>query len=219
MTGSLPGHLLAAADRVCAAGRQVVAAGLSPGASGNLSERVGDLVVVTPTGLGLGELEPDRLAVVDTTGAPVTGARPSKEVPLHLALYRSEPGVAAVVHLHSPYAVAASCLPPWSPASALPPVTPYFVMRVGRTPLAPYAPPGSQELAASLDGLPGRFTAALLGNHGSLTGGADLDRAVDAAVELEEAARVTVLLGGREARWLDDGQARELAERYGTHWG
>ncbi|BBF99133.1 L-fuculose-phosphate aldolase [Pseudonocardia autotrophica] len=218
MTGAVPGHLLPVAERLCAAGHRLAALGLSPGSSGNLSERSGDAVVVTPTGIGLADLQPHLLSVTDAVGTHVAGARPSKEVPLHLAMYRREPDLAAVVHLHSPHVVAASCLPPFSAGSALPPATPYLVMRVGQAPLAPYAAPGSQELADGLTALPGRFTAALLAHHGSLAGGTGLDRAVDAAIELEEAARVVMLLSGSPARWLGDDAVRELTERYGTHW-
>ncbi|MEQ3551091.1 class II aldolase/adducin family protein [Pseudonocardia nematodicida] len=214
----VPDHLLPVAQRLCAAGHRLAALGLSPGSSGNLSERAGDHLLVTPTGIGLADLEPHLLSVTDADGAHVAGNRPSKEVPLHLAMYRREPELAAVVHLHSPHAVAASCLPPHSASSALPPATPYLVMRVGQAPLAPYAAPGSQALADGLAALPGRFTAALLAHHGSLAGGTGLDRAVDAAVELEEAARVVILLGGRPARWLNDDAVRELTGRYGTHW-
>ncbi|QDW63365.1 class II aldolase/adducin family protein [Oerskovia sp. KBS0722] len=209
----------AAARTLCAAGRRLVDLGLSPGASGNVSVRWGDRVLVSPTGVPLGALRPDDVSVLDLDGAPVRGGRPSKEVPLHLAMYRRGPEVAAVVHVHSAHAVAYSCLPPWSTTSALPPFTPYLVMRVGQVPLVGYAPPGSDELATRLDDVQVDFRGALLAHHGSIVGAVGLDAAVDAAVEIEEAARVALALHGTAARVLPDDAVRDLADRYGTPWG
>lgn len=208
-----------AARTLCAAGRRLVDLGLSPGASGNVSVRAGDQVLVSPTGAPLGAFRPEEVAVLDLDGARVGGGRPSKEVPLHLAMYRRTPEVAAIVHVHSAHAVAYSCLPPWSTTSALPPFTPYLVMRVGQVPLVGYAPPGSDDLAARLDDVEVDFRGALLAHHGSIVGAAGLDAAVDAAVEIEEAARVALALHGTAARVLPDVAVRDLADRYGTPWG
>ncbi|WP_130800120.1 class II aldolase/adducin family protein [Streptomyces otsuchiensis] len=209
-----------------AAGRELTAAGLSPGASGNLSVRVGDRVYITPTGTRLDELDPDGLAVLDAEAdvrtplerAHLDGPRPSKEFPLHLALYHRDPTATAVVHLHSAHAAAYSCLPAWSPRSAVPPLTPYFVMRVGQTPLVPYAQPGDADQAAGLVDLDFPFRAALLQNHGPVTSGADMAAATDAAIELEETSRLLLLLNGRTPRLLTAEEADVLARRYGTHW-
>jgi ribulose-5-phosphate 4-epimerase/fuculose-1-phosphate aldolase len=148
----------------------------------------------------------------------VAGPRPTKEAPLHLALYRKSERTSAVVHLHSASAVAASCLPPFSARSALPPITPYFVMRVGQTPLIPYAAPGSAEHADAIDQLDFDFTAALLQNHGSIVAGDTVARAADAAIELEAAAEVLVRLGSSDYTPLSESQAMELAERYDSCW-
>ncbi|MEU3019904.1 class II aldolase/adducin family protein [Nocardiopsis sp. NPDC007018] len=207
-----------AAEELCAAGRRAVDLGLSPGSSGNVSVRVGDTVLMSPTGVALGDLTPDALSVLDTAGAHVSGPHPSKEFPLHLAMYRRSAEARAVVHLHAPHSTAASCLPPWSASSALPPITPYLVMRVGQAPLVPYAAPGSHQLAENLAKLPGRFGAALLAHHGSLVAGADPAEALEGAVELEEAARVVVSLGERPFSVLSPDQVRELTDRYGTAW-
>ncbi|MDT0267288.1 class II aldolase/adducin family protein [Streptomyces sp. DSM 44915] len=209
-----------------AAGRALTAAGLSPGASGNLSVRVGDHVHITPTGVPLDALEPDGLAVLDAAAGPATpreaarlaGPPPSKEFPLHLALYHRDPTVTAVVHLHSAHAAARSCLPAWSERSAIPPLTPYFVMRAGQTPLISYAPPGDIAQATELAALDFPFRAALLQNHGSLTCGPDMATAVGAAVEVEETSRLLLLLGTQTPRLLTEAETTALAERYHSPW-
>ncbi len=207
-----------AAEELCAAGRRAVDLGLSPGASGNVSVRVDGLTLMSPTGVSLRDLEPEGLSVLDGSGAHTGGPPPSKEFPLHLEMYRRSEGSRAVVHLHSPYATAASCLPAWSTSSALPPVTPYLVMRVGQAPLVPYAAPGSVRLAENLAKLPGRSEAVLLANHGSLMAAGDPGAALDGAIELEEAARIVVSLRGGGFSVLTPEDVRELTDRYGTVW-
>lgn len=207
-----------AAEELCAVGRRAVESGLSPGSSGNVSVRVGDRILMSPTGVSLGDLGPSGLSVLDERGKHLEGPSPSKEFPLHLAMYDRVQGSGAVLHLHSPHTTAASCLPTWSTASALPPITPYLVMRVGQAPLVPYAAPGSDRLAENVAGLPGRFRAALLANHGSLVAADDAAGALEGAVELEEASRIVVALQGREFSVLSAEDVRELTLRYGTTW-
>ncbi|SIO88654.1 class II aldolase/adducin family protein [Nocardiopsis sp. JB363] len=207
-----------AAEELCAVGRRAVESGLSPGSSGNVSVRVGDRILMSPTGVSLGDLGPSGLSVLDERGRHLEGPSPSKEFPLHLAMYDRVQGSGAVLHLHSPHTTAASCLPAWSTTSALPPITPYLVMRVGQAPLVPYAAPGSDRLAENVAGLPGRFRAALLANHGSLVAADDAAGALEGAVELEEASRIVVALQGREFSVLSAEDVRELTLRYGTTW-
>lgn len=207
-----------AAEEMCAVGRRAVESGLSPGSSGNVSVRVGERILMSPTGVSLGDLGPRGLSVLDERGRHLEGPSPSKEFPLHLAMYDRVQGSGAVLHLHSPHTTAASCLPAWSTASALPPITPYLVMRVGQAPLVPYAAPGSDRLAENVAGLPGRFRAALLANHGSLVAADDAAGALEGAVELEEASRIVVALQGREFSVLSAEDVRELTLRYGTTW-
>ncbi|MCP3427087.1 class II aldolase/adducin family protein [Rothia sp. AR01] len=199
-------------------GRRLDRAGISPGSSGNLSVRTSDRILMSGTGTSLGHLAEEDIAVLDLEGRWLSGARPSKEVPLHAAMYAREPGHRAVVHLHSPQSVAVACLEPWSELSAVPPITPYFLMRVGQTPLIPFVPPGSPLMGDAVLAAPGRFRAALLANHGQVTAGADLAAAADAAVELEEACRITLLTDGRARRLLDPETAAGLAAAWGTHW-
>ncbi|WP_019544711.1 class II aldolase/adducin family protein [Streptomyces sulphureus] len=206
------------AHELAAAGARLAALGLSPGSSGNLSVREGDRMLITPTGADLASLDPERLSRLDLDGRHVDGPKPSKEYPLHCAFYRRDAGTRAVVHLHSRQATALSCLPPWGERSAVPPLTPYFVMRVGQTPLIPYAEPGDAEQAEQMERLAFGFRAALLQNHGPVTAGVSLAKAVDAAVELEEVAGLLLLFGARAPRLLEPEEAGALAARYGTEW-
>ncbi|MFD6274782.1 class II aldolase/adducin family protein [Streptomyces sp. NPDC060209] len=204
---------------LAAAGARLAALGLSPGSSGNLSVRVDDRILITPTGADLAEVDPDGLSVLGLDGTHLDGPRPSKEFPLHSAFYRRDADIRAVVHLHARNATAVSCLPPWSPMSAVPPLTPYFVMRVGQTPLVPYAPPGDADQAEVLAGLPFPLRAALLQNHGPVLAGPTMARAVDAAVELEEVSALLLALGERSPRLLTPEEAGALAEKYDSPWG
>jgi ribulose-5-phosphate 4-epimerase/fuculose-1-phosphate aldolase len=192
-----------------AAGRRLVARGLSPGSSGNLSVRIDDLVLITPSGLGLGDLRPD-----DIAEAAAPGPRASKELPLHLAVYERRPEARAVVHLHAPSSTALSCLPPaaW-PGGRLPWLTPYQVTKVGELPTVPYAVPGSAELAAAVGERASGSPCLLLANHGSIASGSSLTGAVEAAEELEAAARLLLTVLGLPYTSLSDDQAEELRRR------
>ncbi|MBK1787733.1 class II aldolase/adducin family protein [Prauserella cavernicola] len=201
------------------AAARLAALGLSPGSSGNVSLREGDTIAMSPTGADLAALDPARLSVLDDDGTLLDGPRASKEFPLHRAFYRRDPEFAAIVHLHSAHASAVSCLEAWSPRSALPPITPYFVMRVGQTPLVPYADPGDPAQAGQLEALALPFRAALLANHGLVVAGRTVAEALDAAIELEEACKLLLLLGDRPIRTLGESDALRLAERYGSPWG
>jgi ribulose-5-phosphate 4-epimerase/fuculose-1-phosphate aldolase len=191
-------------------GRSLFDRGLTPGRTGNLSARSGSRILITPTGASLGRLEADALAVVDLDGTVLAGPQPSKELPLHLAMYRARADGGAVAHLHSPAAVALSILAEVEAADILPALTPYFVMRVGRLPLLAYARPGSRDLAESLGALPNGTNAALLANHGSIALGANLVDAVEAVEEIEATAHVFLITRGAPIRTLTEAQANEL---------
>lgn len=210
-----------ARDALVAACRHLAARGLSPGGSGNVSVRAGDLLLVTPTGSSLSRVRAGDLALVPVEAAgdgPPGGPRASKELPLHRAVYRARPDAGAVVHLHSPAAVAASCLEPAAlpretATGPLPATTPYQVMRLGDLPVAPFAAPGSAELADGVAALAGSAPALLLANHGSVVAGTGLDAAVDLAEELEAAAQVVLLLHGVPHRRLTAAQVAALRAR------
>ena len=182
----------AALVRAC---RHLASAGLSPGSSGNVSVRVGGRILATPTGRSLRSVAEDQLAV---TPSSVAGPRPTKELPLHAAMYAAHPDARAVVHLHSPHATAIACLPPDADGfAALPPLTPYRVMRLGDVPLVRYADPGSAELAAAVAERAPDHPVLLLANHGPVVAAGSLDAAIDLAEELEAAAQLTLLLRAR----------------------
>ncbi|CAL8972589.1 MAG: hypothetical protein BGO38_12610 [Cellulomonas sp. 73-145] len=204
--------LTRALDALVAACRHLATQGLSPGGSGNVSLRVGTRLLVTPTGSSLSRLTPEAVTVLED-GEVRSGGRPSKELPLHRAFLAARPELTAVVHLHSPYAVAASCLDATAPPPAtgpLPALTPYQVMRLGALPVAPYAPPGSAELAQGVAALAGEHTVVLLANHGSVVAGPTLDAATDLAEELEAAARLHFVLADRPHRLLTPEQVDAL---------
>ncbi|OII38045.1 aldolase [Curtobacterium sp. MMLR14_010] len=203
---------------LAAAGERLAAAGLSPGSSGNVSVVHEGRLAMTGTGTDLGALRSDDIAELTLDGIHVRGPRPSKEVAMHLAMYVRNPTHSACVHVHSPFSVAASCVTPWSAASAVPPITPYFVMRVGQTPLVPYRAPGDPQIGALIRDEPTPSRAVLLANHGQVVSGTDITDALDAAIELEEACRISLLTANHERRLLSDDEAVELAERHGTSW-
>lgn len=201
-------------DRLCEVGRSLFDRGLSAGSSGNLSARLDDGFLLTPTNTSLGRLDPARLSRLDRDGRLLSGDPPSKEAFLHRATYLARPRAGGIVHLHSTHAAAVSCLAGLDPADCLPPLTPYFVMKIGRLPLVPYHRPGDPRLGDVIGALAGRHAAVLLANHGPVVSGASLDDAANAAEELEETAKLFLLLRGQEVRVLDEAQLEELAATF-----
>jgi ribulose-5-phosphate 4-epimerase/fuculose-1-phosphate aldolase len=201
-------------EEICRYGRSLFDRGLTPGASGNISVRVADGWLMTPTNVSLGTLDPARLSRLDPEGKLLEGDPPTKESFLHRAMYQERRQAEAVVHLHSSHAVAVSCLADLDPQDALPPITAYHVMRVGTLPLVPYYPPGDLSLADAVRALAGKHHAVLLANHGPMVAGTSLDAAIGAIEELEETAKLHLLLQGRRTRFLDPGQVAELRRRF-----
>jgi ribulose-5-phosphate 4-epimerase/fuculose-1-phosphate aldolase len=197
-------------ERMCAVGRSLFERGLTAGSSGNLSARLDDGWLLTPTNSSLGALDPARLSRLAWDGRLLSGDPPSKEAFLHRSLYEARPKAGGIVHLHSTHAAAVSCLNGLDPADCLPPLTPYFVMKIGRLPLIPYHRPGDPRLGDILRGLAARHAAVLLANHGPVVSAASLDDAVNAAEELEETAKLFLLLRGQDVRVLTREQLEEL---------
>jgi ribulose-5-phosphate 4-epimerase/fuculose-1-phosphate aldolase len=205
-------------ERIVAIGHSLYTRGLSPGSSGNISARLEDGWLLTPTNSCLGELDPALLSKLDWNGNLVSGAKPSKEYFLHLAMYQKRQQSGAIVHLHSSHAAAISCLDGLDPAGCLPPITPYFVMRVGQLPLIPYFRPGDKALALEIAKHADKHAAVLLANHGPVVSGQDLDSAMYAMEELEETAKLILLLQGQRIRTLNKVQIQELCETLGARW-
>ena len=203
-------------DNICRFGRSLFERGLTPGSSGNISLRLDDGGwLVTPTNASLGFLDPARISRLDAAGQLLSGDAPTKEIPLHSALYDTRAGARAIVHLHSTHAVALTMLPEIDPRAALPPMTPYYLMRAGQTALVPYYRPGDPAVADAIKGLAGRYSSVLLANHGPVVAGETLEAAVFAIEELEETAKLYLLLRGLNPRYLSPEQVADLVRVFG----
>ena len=202
-------------DEICAVGLSIFQRGLTFGSTGNISVRLVDGGwLMTPTNASLGRLDPGRLSKFDAAGRLVAGDAPTKEAFLHFCMYGQRSDARAVVHLHSTHSVAVSLLADIDPRDALPPLTAYFVMRVGRLPLAPYFPPGDEQLAKAVAALAGAHHAVLLANHGPVVAGTSLENAQYATEELEETAKLFLMLRGHSIRPLTPAQVETLRERF-----
>ena len=201
-------------DSICRLARSIFDRRLTFGSTGNISVRIDDGWLMTPTGSSLGALDPARLSKLDQAGAHVGGDKPTKESFLHVAMYDQRPRAGAVVHLHSTHSVAVSCLADIDPADVLPPMTAYYVMRVGTLPLVPYFPPGDLDLAKAVKEMASRHHAVLLANHGPVVAGKSLEDAVYATEELEETARLFLMLRAAGIRPLTPEQVDALKHRF-----
>jgi len=190
--------------------------GLTHGSTGNISAKLDDGWLLTPTGSSLGNLDPARISKLDWNGALVSGDPPSKENFLHLGMYQERAKLGAVVHLHSTYSVAVSVLEDVDPEDVLPPLTAYYVMRLGKVPLVPYYAPGDLALADAVRAYATRHHAVLLANHGPVVGGTSLAAAADATEELEATARLYLMLRGEQVRLLTAEEVAELRRKYPT---
>jgi 3-dehydro-4-phosphotetronate decarboxylase len=199
-----------ARDRIARFGKSIFDRGLTAGTSGNISVKLGDGWLMTPTNSSLGDLDPGALSRLGQDGKLQSGGQPTKESFLHRAMYEVRPDCGAVVHLHSTHSVAVSCLADIDQDDVLPPITAYYVMRVGKLPLIPYFKPGDMKLAEVVREYAGKHHAVLLANHGPVVAGTSLDAAVGAIEELEETAKLFLLLHGRKVRYLTDAQLEEL---------
>ncbi|MGO6676756.1 aldolase [Rhizobium leguminosarum] len=203
-------------EEICRYGRSLFERGLTPGSSGNISLRLEDGGwLVTPTNASLGFLDPARISRLDAEGRLLSGDKPTKEIPLHTALYDTRGSARAIVHLHSTHAVALTMLPEIDPRAALPPMTPYYLMRAGETALVPYYRPGDPDVADAIRGLAGKYSSVLLANHGPVVAGDSLEAAVFATEELEETAKLYLLLRNLNPRFLSPAQVDDLVNTFG----
>ncbi|WP_419730456.1 aldolase [Lichenicola sp.] len=202
-------------EQICLFSRSLFERGLTHGTTGNVSARLEDGgLLTTPTDSSLGFLDPARLTRLDAEGRVLSGDRPTKEIPLHQAMYETRAGAGAIVHLHSTHSVAVSMLPGINPEAVLPPLTAYSVMRVGATALVPYYRPGDPAVAGAIRGLAGRYAAVLLANHGPVVTGKTIEAAVAATEELEETARLHLMLRGLNPRLLTNAQVQDLVSHF-----
>ena len=203
-------------EQICATAKSLFDRGLTHGSTGNASARLEDGWLLTPTGSNLGNLDPARLSKLDWSGKLLSGDPPSKENFLHLAVYEERAKSGAVIHLHSTHSVAVSLLDDVNPEDVLPPLTAYYVMRIGTLPLVPYFAPGDMKLADAVRAKASRHHAVLLANHGPVVAGSNLAAASDAVEELEATAKIHLMLRGRKIRPLTPEQCAELRRRFPT---
>ena len=201
-------------DRIAELGKSIFDRGMTAGSSGNISVQLEDGWLLTPTNSCLGRLDPARISKLAPDGRHIGGDPPSKELFLHGAMYQMRESARAIVHLHSTHSVAVSCLPEVDPDDVLPPLTAYYVMKIGRLPLIPYYRPGDEKLGEAIRGYAAKHHAVLLANHGPVVAGKSLEDAVYATEELEETAKLYLLLHGRNPRCLTEAQIAELRETF-----
>ena len=202
-------------EQMVATGESLFNRGLTAGSSGNLSVRLADGWLITPTNASLGRLDPARISRLDSKGNLLAGDPPSKEAFLHLAMYEQRPYDNGIVHLHSTYSAAVSCMAGLPADDCLPPLTAYFVMKVNHLPLIPYHRPGDLELAEAVRKLAANHHAILLANHGPVVSGLSLEAAVYAMEELEETAKLFLLLKGQKTSPLNEEQIATLKTVFG----
>ncbi len=205
-----------ARDEIAMLAKSMYERGLTFGSSGNISVKLDDGWLMTPTGVSMGEIDPARIAKLDVSGNHLSGDKPTKETFLHLAMYEQRAKAGAVVHLHSTHSVAVSCLADIDHANVLPPITAYYVMKIGTLPLVPYFPPGDLDLARAVREMASDHHAVLLANHGPVVSGTSLRDAVYATEELEETAKLFLMLKDAKTRFLTDQQVAALKVKYPT---
>jgi 3-dehydro-4-phosphotetronate decarboxylase len=201
-------------EEICLLGKSMFDRGLTVGSSGNISVRTDNGWLMTPTNSCLGRLDPAKLSKVDAKGNLLSGDKQTKESFLHLSVYGERPTAGAIVHLHSTHSVAVSCLADVEPKQPIPPITAYYVMKIGNLVLLPYYAPGDMTLANAVKEVAGKHHAILLANHGPIVAGKDLESAVYATEELEETARLYLLLRGNRLKILSPEQVAELHKKW-----
>jgi ribulose-5-phosphate 4-epimerase/fuculose-1-phosphate aldolase len=201
-------------EEIVELGQMLARLGLSHGSTGNISVRLDDGWLLTPTNSRLGKLDPARIAKLDDQGRHLDGDKPSKEAFLHRCVYEMRPTDRAIVHLHSTHSVAVSCLDGLDDSNCMPPLTAYYVMRVGKLPLVPYFPPGDERLAAAVRQLAANHASVLLANHGPVVAGKSLDSAAGAIEELEATAKLFLMLQDKTTRPLSPDDVAELDARF-----
>ena len=206
-------------EQICRLAKSMFDRGLTSGSSGNISARTDDGgLLVSPAGSTFGSLDPGQLSRFDAKGNWVSGHKPTKEMPLHAAFYETRSTAGAVVHLHSTHSVAYSMLSDVDPDNFLPPLTAYSIMRLGKVKLLPYYRPGDPAAGTALSGLAGKRSAVMLANHGPIVAAKDVEAAVFAIEELEETAKLALLLRGSTINPLSPEQVRDVVDHFNVEW-
>ena len=210
---------IALREDICLLAKSLFDRGLTHGSTGNISARTEDGgLLVSPTGTSFGRLDPGRLSRFDAMGQHISGDKPTKEMPLHSAFYATRSTARAVVHLHSCHSVAWSMMPEVDEDDFLPPLTPYAIMKLGRVKLLPFFLPGDPAMGDAVRGLAGKRSAVMLANHGPVVAGKTVEAACNAIEELEETAKLAMLLRGVNARSLTEDQVRQVITKFDIEW-
>lgn len=206
-------------EQICLLAKSMFDRGLTGGSTGNISARTDDGgLLVSPTGTSFGRLDPARLSRFDSQGIHTDGDQPTKEMPLHSAFYDTRSTAGAVIHLHSCHSVALSMTPDVNEDNFLPPMTPYSIMKLGKVKLLPFFLPGDPAMGDAVRGLAGKRSAVMLANHGPVVAGKDVEAACNAIEELEDTARLAMLLRGVEARMLSQKDVQALVTKFDVQW-
>lgn len=206
-------------EQICLLAKSLYDRGLTHGSTGNISARTEDGgLLVSPTGACFGRLDPARLSHFDATGRQISGDPPTKEMPLHTAFYDTRSTAGAVVHLHSCHSVALSMMPDADEDNFLPPLTPYAIMKLGQVKLLPFFLPGDPAMGEAVRGLAGKRSAVMLANHGPVVAGKDLEAACSAIEELEETARLAIMMRGLNPKMLSDAQIKSIVTKFDVEW-
>ena len=206
-------------EEICLLAKSLFDRGLTHGSTGNISARTDDGgLLVSPTGTSFGRLDPARLSRFDAAGNHISGDTPTKEMPLHTAFYDTRSTAGAVVHLHSCHSVAWSLMPDADEDNFLPPLTPYAIMQLGKVKLLPFFLPGAPAMGEAIRGLAGKRSAVMLANHGPVVAGKSVEAACNAIEELEETARLAMLLRGIDARHLSPDQVQQVITGFNVEW-
>lgn len=206
-------------EQICELAKSMFDRGLTGGSTGNISARTEDGgLLVSPTGTSFGRLDPGRLSRFNSKGRLVSGDQPTKEMPLHSAFYDTRSQAGAVVHLHSCHSVALSLMPDADEDNFLPPLTPYAIMKLGKVKLLPFYRPGDPQMGEAVRGLAGKRTAVMLANHGPVVAGKDVEAACNAIEELEDTARLAIMMRGYNPKMLTEAQVKDLVTRFDVEW-
>lgn len=206
-------------EQMCELAKSMFDRGLTGGSTGNISARTEDGgLLVSPTGTSFGRLDPGRLSRFNSKGRLISGDQPTKEMPLHSAFYDTRSQAGAVVHLHSCHSVALSLMPDANEDNFLPPLTPYAIMKLGKVKLLPFYRPGDPQMGDAVRGLAGKRSAVMLANHGPVVAGKDVEAACNAIEELEDTARLAIMMRGYNPKMLTEDQVKDLVTRFDVEW-
>jgi ribulose-5-phosphate 4-epimerase/fuculose-1-phosphate aldolase len=206
-------------DQICLLAKSMFDRGLTGGSTGNISARTDEGgLLVSPTGTSFGRLDPARLSRFDANGVLIDGDPPTKEMPLHSAFYDTRSTAGAVVHLHACHSVAYSMMPDANEDNFLPPLTPYAIMKLGKVKLLPFFMPGDPAMGDAVRGLAGKRSAVMLANHGPVVCAKDVEAACNAIEELEDTARLAMMMRGVDARMLNAEQVQGIVSKFDVEW-